>query len=266
MIAALKVGADPELFVKQDGEFVSGHALISGTKEEPFFVEDGAVQVDGMALEFNIMPAEDSASFVSNINSVMAQLSDMVVGYELAVVPVAEFSEEVLKNQPLEALELGCEPDFNAWSQTENCAPEGGTFRTAAGHVHVGWTEDQDVAEGSVHAESAMAMARQLDFYLGLPSILFDKDTKRRELYGRAGACRVKPYGVEYRVLSNVWLQKDEYKTAIFNNVQAAFQDMKKGKWLDKIYGNIEEIINNSDRTEALKIMNKAGVKYASFL
>ena len=48
------IGADPELFVKKDGVVVSGHDLIQGTKADPFPVQDGAVQVDGMALEFNI--------------------------------------------------------------------------------------------------------------------------------------------------------------------------------------------------------------------
>ena len=57
-------GADPELFVKRDGEFKSGHGLIEGGKENPYPVERGAVQVDGMALEFNIDPAADEDNFV----------------------------------------------------------------------------------------------------------------------------------------------------------------------------------------------------------
>ena len=49
------IGADPEVFVADSltNTFVSAHDLVPGTKLEPFAVNKGAVQVDGMALEFN---------------------------------------------------------------------------------------------------------------------------------------------------------------------------------------------------------------------
>lgn len=262
----LKVGADPEVFVKLDSQFVSGHGLISGTKKEPFPVQGGAVQVDGMALEFNIDPASDSNTFVSNINSVMHQLESMVSGYEIAIVPVVDFSDEVLSKQPLEALELGCDPDFNAWKKEVNPHPEAQTFRTAAGHIHVGWTEDQSSHIDTAHGAAGMAFARQLDFFLGLPSLLYDTDTRRRSLYGRAGACRIKPYGVEYRVLSNAWLTSDKLKKAVFDNTKVAFDEMVKGNVLEKKFGNIEDIINTSDYDKAIEIMNEGGINYVSFL
>ena len=55
----LLLGADPEAFVvlKDGGIPVSAHGLLPGTKDKPFPVEKGAVQVDGMAAEFNIEPA-----------------------------------------------------------------------------------------------------------------------------------------------------------------------------------------------------------------
>ena len=51
------VGCDPEVFVAKGGKFISAHGMIPGTKKAPHKVERGAVQVDGMALEFNIDPA-----------------------------------------------------------------------------------------------------------------------------------------------------------------------------------------------------------------
>ena len=53
------IGADPELFVMKNGKFHSADDLIPGSKDEPYPVENGAVKVDGMALEFNIRPALD---------------------------------------------------------------------------------------------------------------------------------------------------------------------------------------------------------------
>jgi len=51
------VGCDPEYFVKKNGIFQSAHGLIMGDKKNPQKVRNGAVQVDGMAVEFNIDPA-----------------------------------------------------------------------------------------------------------------------------------------------------------------------------------------------------------------
>jgi hypothetical protein len=50
----VSVGADPEVFVRNaEGEPVPACGLIPGTKAEPHRVDSGAVQVDGLALEFN---------------------------------------------------------------------------------------------------------------------------------------------------------------------------------------------------------------------
>lgn len=51
------IGADPEVFVGREGQFFSAHGLVPGNKRRPHKVDRGAVQVDGMALEFNIDPA-----------------------------------------------------------------------------------------------------------------------------------------------------------------------------------------------------------------
>ncbi|MNQ03992.1 hypothetical protein D3C85_166980 [compost metagenome] len=231
MSIKLLVGCDPEVFMSKDGQFVSAHGAIPGTKKDPFKVNKGAVQVDGMALEFNIDPASNAEEFVSNLTAVMTTLKEMVPGYELNAVPVAEFSEEVMKVQPLEAIELGCEPDFNAWKNGEpNPRPNGAaTFRTGAGHVHIGWGNDFDINDPD-HLEACIMLTKQLDFYLGIGSLLYDTDTKRRTLYGAEGAFRPKSYGVEYRVLSNAWLRSEELMAWVFNTVQQAFNDLVEGK------------------------------------
>jgi hypothetical protein len=88
----LLIGADPEVFVSQAGKFMSAYGLIPGTKQEPHAVDNGAVQVDGMALEFNIDPSASSEAFVYNIKSVLAQLRQMVPGYDVQPVAVARFT------------------------------------------------------------------------------------------------------------------------------------------------------------------------------
>lgn len=256
------VGADPEVFMFKDGKPISAHGMIKGNKHDPYPVKDGAVQVDGMALEFNIDPADTAEKFAHNIQSVMKTLGSMVPGYELLAVPVAEFGFEYIKSQPQEALELGCDPDYNAWKDGAiNPRPDGdSTFRTGAGHVHIGWTKDADVYDGS-HIEAGIMLTKQLDFYLGLPSLLYDDDDKRRTMYGAAGAFRPKSYGVEYRVLSNAWLKDSKLMEWVFNNTVLATENLMKGNRAYEVFPEAVKMIsykkkNKNHIKEYLKILN----------
>src|SRR5688572_15153592 len=128
------IGADPELFVKKDGKAVSAFNLIEGTKHNPQQVDGGAVQVDGMALEFNITPSASKNEFKDNIHRVLSQLRAMVPReYEFDFSSVAHFDPDYIANQPEDAKRLGCDPDFNAWAGgTPNPMPDAGkSFRTA---------------------------------------------------------------------------------------------------------------------------------------
>lgn len=256
------VGADPEVFVKQNNRFVTGHGLIEGDKQNPFPVENGAVQVDGMALEFNIDPASNEQEFLYNVQHVLSQLSAMVPEHEIAAEPVAEFGAEYLSSMPPKAVELGCDPDYNAWSYGgENEKPdENVDFRTGAGHIHIGWCEGANIHD-PYHIDVCCSLVKQLDFYLGLPSLLFDKSTKRRSLYGAAGAYRAKPYGVEYRVLSNKWLASPELIAWAYRATVAACKACHAGDFLADRYGDIQGIINSSDMEAAMEIVNREGLE-----
>ena len=249
------VGADPECFVKQNGVFVSAHNLIRGDKKNPQPVKHGAVQVDGMALEFNIDPAATEREFCINIQSVYDQLKQMVPNHEVIACPVAHFSEEYLKSQPAEALELGCDPDYNAWLGKINPRPDGNRpMRTASGHVHIGWTNGEAIDDEN-HIRRASEVVKQMDFYLGLASLTYDKEVERREMYGKAGACRYKSYGVEYRTLSNAWLLSKERMAWVFRAVQRGMAELMAGNSLANKYGDIQDIINTSKLKEAKAII-----------
>lgn len=254
------VGADPEVFVQKGNNFESAHNLIPGTKESPFPVDKGAVQVDGMALEFNINPAESDDEFVTNITTVFNILKSMVPEYNVIATPVADFSDEIIKSQPAAALELGCDPDYNAWTGGVNIKPNANRpMRTASGHVHIGWVDNADKNDAS-HVADCCEVVKQMDFYLGLASLMADSDTRRREMYGKAGCCRFKSYGVEYRTLSNFWLNSEKMMRWVFNNVQIAMKEMMNGNILHQRYGDIQEIINTSNVKEAKAIINAENI------
>lgn len=251
------VGADPELFMQNpiSGAFVSASdfsclARIPGTKHEPFKVPYGAVQIDGTALEFNIDPAKTVDEFVGYIRSVRKTLTEMVPGYNVLAVPVARFDPTYFKFEvPTSAQELGCNPDYNGWSEDMNPRPDsaGEPMRTASGHLHIGWTEGADV-EDKDHFLYCCKVARQLDYYLGMSSLLWDPDNTRRTLYGKAGAFRPKSYGMEYRVLSNKWLDSEPLMRWVYNTVQCAMADAFHDQWAEDFWGNMaEHIINNNE-------------------
>lgn len=218
-----KVGADPELFVaNEEGVFVCPEEFLPGTKEEPYVVPGGAVQVDGFAAEFNINPSESFEEFDNNIEEVLGGLrSFLPSGYTLHALPSMEFSKEVYDRTSDFAKQLGCSPDFNAWTGQPNPPPNVDRtpyLRTAAGHLHIGWTQEA-TPDDIQHISNCRDLVKQLDWYLGGWSISQDSDPIRRNLYGKAGACRYKPYGVEYRVLSNFWVMNKELRLQVWNRM-----------------------------------------------
>lgn len=245
------VGADPEIFVKNrmTGSLVSAHGLNTGTKESPLAVPCGAVQVDGMALEYNIDPASTEAEFVEFNRRVLSSLTDSLpAALQLAYqVTTAHFGAEYIESMPDSVQELGCEPDFNAYTGEVNDKPDVNTpFRTAAGHVHIGFTDGANAGDPA-HMGMCNTLVKELDVYLGLASVLLDPDTDRRNLYGAAGACRYKSYGVEYRTLSNFWVGDAKLTAWVYRQVQAAVKSVMSGTFKHSERETaIQEIINKS--------------------
>ncbi len=232
-------GADPELFVRNgEGEFISAEGLIPGTKEEPYKVEGGAIQVDGMAAEFNIDPAATFKDFNRNIERVMKQLQEMLpAGCTLDSTSAVRFKPEIFDASPDKAKMLGCSPDFNAWTGEINPPPKDPDdpyFRCLGGHLHVGWTEGADMSDQQ-HIMNGRDLVKQFDWFLGGWSTKMDSDPTRRNLYGRAGACRFKDYGVEYRVLSSFWVTSRDRRLSVWNRMQQAIGAMSKSFYPEAI-------------------------------
>jgi hypothetical protein len=245
------IGCDPELFVvNKDGKPRGAYDLIKGTKESPFKVPKGAYQVDGMALEFNIDPAKTEEEFVENISTVLQKLrEDVPEDFKFHVKPSVRFHHAILKAAPEEAKELGCQPDFSAYTLAENPKPDANTtLRTASGHIHIGFTKDADVTDEE-HIIRCATLVKHLDLFLGIRSLEWDKDKTRRELYGNPGAMRIKPYGVEYRVLSNQWLDREELVRFVYRQTRKCIDDLRtNGALTEKDYNLIAKDIKDGYR------------------
>jgi len=262
----LTIGADPEVFLRdtKTKKLISAAGLFPGTKNEPFKVMHGAVQVDGMAAEYNIDPCSSANEFLAKNLAVLAQLRDIIkslnpeLEFEFVFSPIAKFGKEMIDAQPLENRILGCTPDYNAWKGgEENPIPDADMpFRTASGHIHLGWGSDYDINDPE-HIEACCMMAKQLDVSM-LASIFVTEGKdgyERRKLYGKAGAFRPKSYGMEYRSPSNVWLRNTASIQSMFTMAHSAFNRLMNGS---QDYENTyyQDIIAMVDKGQHTKVAN----------
>ena len=263
------LGCDPEVFVKKDGAPVSAHGLIPGNKSAPFKTERGAVQVDGMALEFNTDPVDqnDFDGWNENIVRTKAALKTFLTErgdgkYNIVEVPVMDFGMEYLDAQPEEAKELGCDPDYDAYTLKPNPRPDGDRpFRTGAGHVHIGWGADIPT-DNEDHIQICANFVRTCDATVGLFMTFIDRDPRRRELYGKAGAFRPKSYGVEYRTPSNVWIRNKDRRFMMHNLINRAITHQQSGNPFSSVSvgltsEQVRDVINRGDHSVAFQILNE---------
>ena len=226
------VATDAEMWAVVKGKKVPASTVLSSKKGVQIPVKGGNLEVDGTALEFNISPAKDSESFLRNVNGVLEILKKTAKVDDLSFEPVADWGFDLLSTLPKEAVEMGCNADFNAWREAINPRPEVTIpFRSAGAHIHIGFCED-GAPDDQFYLEYISEFVRELDFYLGLPSVVLDahKDSpRRRELYGKAGAFRPKKYGVEYRTLSNFWLASDKLKKWVYDATINAYIQFADG-------------------------------------
>ena len=237
-MSQLLIGTDPEFFLwdTEQGHHVSAHDMIPGDKKAPHKVPHGAIQVDGTAVEFNIDPAASYEEFENNISAVLKHLrKEIPRRYSFDFSPAIEYLPKYFKTLPATTKELGCDPDFNVKTNAVNVIPKSiGTIRTGSGHIHLGWTKGEDVQPGGDHFEDCRVMVRQLDkdldYYLMTITTAYDKDVQRRKYYGNTGAFRAKPYGVEYRTPSNMWLRSMKQWKMVYDITNTCYNTVLSGK------------------------------------
>ena len=262
MITKFRLGADPEMFLIDNisNKVVSAINKVPGTKISPYKISaDGhSVQVDNVLLEFNIPPSGNPKRMWKDIEFVKDWFNDnLPKNHSYLIKSSAKLDKSELEDEG--ANEFGCDPDFNAWTGKVNKPPEAKDtlWRSAGAHIHISY-------EG-YNMGTSVALVKAMDLFLGVPSVIFDTDTERRKLYGKAGAFRFKNYpngegGVEYRVLSNFWIKKLDYVKWVFSQVEKAFIFINEHGEIEngsELANSIIHVINNSDVAEATKLIKK---------
>lgn len=244
----LTFGADPELFIinTKTKKVVSAVGLIPGEKGNPWRSEDMpegfGLETDNILAEFNIPPVKEGVSFVTNIQYMQNYIDRFVkamdpdLGIKCAasqVVPTSELQSE-------QARMFGCDVDYNAYTQEPNEKPcgEATNIRSAGFHIHIGY-ENPNI-------DTSLTLIKYLDAYLGVPSILKDRDKKRRSLYGKAGCFRLTDYGCEYRVLSSAMMDSTARLNFVWIQLVEAIVAAKCEAILPSSI-DVQEAINNNN-------------------
>lgn len=251
----ITLGCDPELFLEDDTEIVSAIGLIQGTKQEPHPISDEghSIQIDNIAMEFNIPPSNNLKDFTNHINFVKEHLEIVAKsnGLKISKKASGEINPKYL-DHPIAQM-FGCDPDFNVYEKSVNEPPDQDTnLRCVGGHVHIGYPNpEQEISEKIVQA---------FDMFVTLPSLLLDNDERRRELYGKAGCFRFKEFGVECRQLSNFWIHDDKFIDFVYNNTINAVNmvlDEKIDSYIEEFSKEVQETIDSNDRKKAEKLITK---------
>lgn len=259
------IGSDPELFVGRDGQVLSAIGKVGGSKNDPRPVEGGALQEDNVLIEYNIDPSETLEQFMKGIKGVLEQGREALAQHGLDVIRGLSshvYDLDLLDSFGEAAWVFGCDPDYNGWTGKANVMPRDVNpgLRTAGGHLHIGFSHLTDKPRAS--KATSRQVIQMCDYLLGLPSVLIDPDDQRKQLYGKAGACRLKTYGCEYRTLSNFWLFSDELITWAFQGAKASYERLEDLPTFHRLLDgkDAQNIINTNDKFAAEAACRMLGI------
>lgn len=222
-------GSDPELMlIDKNGKYKSAIGIVQGNKDNRIKINGHEFYYDNVLAECAIKPSFSKEEAVSNFKECLKIYSDMVDPFKLQLTSSHNYEKSELKHD--DAKLVGCEPEYCPYEMKIAEIPTEeilhGTLRTCGGHIHLG---SEYLTEG-INGILAMYM---MDIFLGIPSLWLDKDQTsktRREMYGEAGRYRVKSYGMEYRSLSNFWLQSPRFVEFIYEMSEFVVMFVESGK------------------------------------
>lgn len=258
-LRSITIGADPELFIinKATGKVVSSIGIIPGEKGNAYtegMKQGFGLQIDNILAEFNVPPVAlgSKKTFISNINYAKEFIRDYVKNIDKNLDIKCSASEYVDENQlqSEEALAFGCSPDYNVYTRSENEKPKGDktNLRTTGCHIHIGYY-NPDI-------DTSLYIVKYLDAILGIASVLIDNDSRRRQLYGKAGSFRLTSYGVEYRVLSGYFIESNETMGLMYDLLDASIYAYSNCLSLPPEH-IVQDIINNNKEDLAISTLSK---------
>lgn len=251
------IGSDPELFIcnNKTKKIVSAIDKIPGHKDDPFtdgLPEGFGLQTDNILAEFNIPPVTEEQEFIHCIefmkDFIRNKVKEINPDFDVLCQASSKVPAKELKHP--QAREFGCDPDFCIYSKGPNVVGSAArsTLRSAGFHIHVGYPEH--------NIDTSLSMLRYVDAFVGIPSLLYDTDTERRSLYGKAGCFRLQPYGFEYRTLSSFWIANPSRLRFIWKQVRYALHAYECGYNLPDPQV-VQDTINNNNIDTAKALIDE---------
>lgn len=268
-MSKLNLATDPEMFIKtSNGVVTSVAGLLGCSKSQKLHFDGVRLQEDNVLAEFDIDPASTFEEFDKMIQEGFNVVNNIVNPMGLVIAEGVSshiYTPEEMSTFAESAFEFGCEPDFNGLTGMKNPKPQAADegLRSAGGHIHFGFDDRLPVTEANQKLVTVLC-----DYYLGLASVLMDNDTRRRELYGKAGALRFKPYGIEYRTLSNFWIFTTETRLWAWETAHKVYEkaveisnsmDARREFFTKIAPMDVQKAINSGDKQAAkafLEILN----------
>ena len=219
------IGGDIELFITDEvsGKILAASEFTEGTKDEPHLLSNGVfVHPDNIMLEFGFTQGSDKETFMYNLSNALREINKAFDGKDkvingigaftnLMFTPAVNITESISELVAYEKFfEVGCDPFRTAYNSkgVSFSADDLGLYRYASGHTHVGYTKP--------NLNKNIEIIQNFDFlYLSFLETRLKESKNRQRTYGQAGALRHKPYGVEYRTPSNLWV--NDYAEEMFD-------------------------------------------------
>lgn len=244
----ITLGSDPELFLlDNNNDVVPSASVINDSKIE-------SVAPDGFQFELHPSSHTCRESCGYYIGKAIVALNKFAVSnsFKLSFDLAHTISDKIWKNTPNSVKKFGCNPTENVHKNIKKISSGlRERFRAGGGHIHIGWGKARENAE---------TLIKVLDIVAGNTCVLIDRDEKnaqRRLKYGRAGEYRLKPYGLEYRVLSNFWLRGYvawSFASSLVRNAATIVANELGDELISKFdMKEVQEAINTNNYELALK-------------
>lgn len=219
-------GADPEFVVlNAEGVPVPAHKVGIPGKDAKVKSGSGMYFRDGYNVEINPNASTCRALLGNNIRGLLREVQDRLPrGYRLA--PLASFRVNMddLVDAPLDVVEFGCNPSFDAWKHgtPKTVSIDGRVFsrRMTGGHLHTTANEAsvEPYESALLNRDNYPLLVQKFDEFLGVPlaAIYSSPDNwERRRFYGGAGDYRPQRHMAvkNYPEDKDVWYAGVEYRT-----------------------------------------------------
>lgn len=273
------MGGDPEFFIGDEKGRIRGADDFLPGKHKPLKVaaRGGTIShlfFDGIQGEMAVAHQTCREYFAGNIEKCWRKLYQIIPkDHKVILVPAAKIRKTTLKNADPEARIFGCEPDFNAYTLSQNTPEMDASehlYRYAGGHMHLGISSayldkggEFDLAKSE---EGHIRAVKFFDLMITIPTMRLDNDPgskMRRSKYGKAGCFRPTPYGIEYRTPSCWWLKSPLLVSLSYGLARLAWTallnklDGDYCKALGFEEGDIRGVIDETDNKTADKMWKK---------